>query len=72
MADIERDGEKLGHPSRETIIDALNATNDEPRKQDVRVAKKQIREKYQKERDILLKAEYERNKAAKDKAAAAS
>ena len=72
VADIERDGEKLGHPSRETIIDALNATNDEPRKQDVRVAKKQIREKYQKERDILLKAEYERNKAAKDKAAAAS
>jgi len=67
VSEIESKGESLGYPSKQLIIETLDACNE-----DKREANKRIREDYHKRRDIELKAEYARKKDAAEKSKDAS
>ena len=63
VADILAKGESLGWPSRELVVEQLNTSN-----LDARKATQAIREEYHAKRDLELKAEYEKKRAAQGKA----
>ena len=66
VAGLINKGEQLGHPTRETVIDALDGNG-----LDARKAQLQLRESYQKKRDAELKEEYRKNKEEAAKKATA-
>ena len=56
VAEIVHMGEDLGHPSRETVIEAL-----EKHKMDQRIATRKLREAYRDVKDAQLKDAYRKN-----------